>query len=92
VRPPDPKALVGFLKAMEFTTLTRRIAAEVGVEAAAVEPAPVVVVGWPPETDEGAEPARTGWPKRAPPMHRRRRPSSRRRKPGSRRRSTTRPM
>ena len=54
VRPPNPEALVGFLKAMEFTTLTRRIAADVGVEAAAVEPLPVVVVGWPPETDEAS--------------------------------------
>ncbi|HUF45113.1 MAG TPA: 5'-3' exonuclease H3TH domain-containing protein, partial [Aestuariivirgaceae bacterium] len=54
VRPPNPEALVGFLKAMEFTTLTRRIAADVGVEAAAVEPSPVVVVGWPPQTDEAS--------------------------------------
>jgi DNA polymerase I len=55
VRPPDPKALVGFLKAMEFTTLTRRIAAEVGVELADVEPAAIEVVGWPPETGEAVE-------------------------------------
>jgi DNA polymerase I len=55
VRPPDPKALVGFLKAMEFTTLTRRIAAEVGVEIADVEPASVEVVGWPPASGETVE-------------------------------------
>jgi DNA polymerase-1 len=50
VQPPDPQALVGFLKTMEFTTLTRRIAAEVGVDPADVEPLPVIVEGWPPET------------------------------------------
>jgi DNA polymerase I len=52
VQPPDPQGPVGFLKAMEFTTLTRRIAAEVGVDPAEVEPLPVTVVGWPPEPDE----------------------------------------
>jgi DNA polymerase I len=60
VRPPDPKALVGFLKAMEFTTLTRRIAAEVGVELADVEPAAVEVVGWPPASGEAVEPGVDG--------------------------------
>jgi 5'-3' exonuclease len=92
VRPPDPKALVGFLKAMEFTTLTRRIAAEVGVEMADVEPLQRQIVGWPPETGEAVPPASTGWPRRAPPMRPRRRPSNRRPKTGSRHRSTTTPM
>jgi DNA polymerase I len=55
VRPPDPKALVGFLKAMEFTTLTRRIAADVGVEVADVEPSTVEIAGWPPASGEVAE-------------------------------------
>jgi len=37
VREPDPEALIGFLKGLELTTLTRRIASDLGVEAAGVE-------------------------------------------------------
>ncbi|TAL76864.1 MAG: DNA polymerase I [Beijerinckiaceae bacterium] len=45
---PDPKALVGFLKAMEFTTITKRAAEAYGLEAGAIEPDPafVGVAGW----------------------------------------------
>jgi DNA polymerase I len=32
VRPPDPKELIGFLKAMEFNSLTKRAASHFGVE------------------------------------------------------------
>ena len=35
---PDPQPLIAFLKAMEFTTITRRVAEAYGVEASAVEP------------------------------------------------------
>ncbi|MDE2577176.1 MAG: DNA polymerase I [Hyphomicrobiales bacterium] len=35
---PDAKQLVAFLKAMEFTTITRRVAEFYGVEAAEIEP------------------------------------------------------
>jgi len=42
VREPEPAAVIGFLKAMEFSTLTRRVAAAMGVEDAdgieAIEP------------------------------------------------------
>ena len=38
-QPMDPKALFPFLKAMEFTTLTRRVAEATGTDAAAIEPA-----------------------------------------------------
>nr|WP_319483142.1 DNA polymerase I [uncultured Cohaesibacter sp.] len=44
--------LVSFLKAMEFTTLTRRVAEATGAEAAEVEPASLEVAGW-----EAAAPA-----------------------------------
>nr|WP_321523808.1 DNA polymerase I [uncultured Cohaesibacter sp.] len=44
--------LVAFLKAMEFTTLTRRVAEATGAEAAEVEPASLEVAGW-----EAAAPA-----------------------------------
>ncbi|WP_454917047.1 DNA polymerase I [Xanthobacter sediminis] len=37
---PDAKSLVAFLKAMEFTTITRRVAEAYGVDAAAVDPDP----------------------------------------------------
>jgi DNA polymerase-1 len=41
VREPDAGALIGFLKGLELTTLTRRIASELGVEAAGIEAAGV---------------------------------------------------
>ena len=40
VRPTEGGRLIRFLKAMEFTTLTGRVAAFTGVEAAAIEPDP----------------------------------------------------
>ncbi len=46
VREPDPGAVVGFLKAMEFTTLTRRVASDLEADAEAIEPVPVAVEGW----------------------------------------------
>ena len=42
VRVPNAEALIGFLKGLELTTLTRRIASELGVEAAGIEAADVV--------------------------------------------------
>jgi DNA polymerase-1 len=44
LEPQDGPKLVGFLKTMEFTTLTRRVADACGVDAAAVEPSFVPVV------------------------------------------------
>ena len=38
LRDPDPDALLGFLRAMEFRTLTARVAARLGVDADAVAP------------------------------------------------------
>ena len=40
---PDAPKLIAFLKAMEFTTLTRRVAEASGADAAAIEPAHVEV-------------------------------------------------
>jgi len=42
---PDPKALVGFLKAMEFSTLTRRVADLYDVDPTQVEPDPRLMPG-----------------------------------------------
>ena len=46
---PDPKPLIGFLKALEFTTLTRRIAGDLDADAGEIEPVAVTFKGWPPE-------------------------------------------
>lgn len=43
LEPQDGPKLVGFLKAMEFNTLTRRVAEATDCDAAAIEPADVVV-------------------------------------------------
>ncbi|WP_420960288.1 DNA polymerase I [Brucella sp. IR073] len=48
LEPQDGPKLIGFLKAMEFTSLTRRVAETTGTDAALVEPVPV-------ETQWGAE-------------------------------------
>jgi DNA polymerase-1 len=42
---PDPKTLVGFLKAMEFSTLTRRVAELYDADPAAIEPDPRLMPG-----------------------------------------------
>jgi DNA polymerase-1 len=39
---PDPKRLIAFLKAMEFSTVTRRVADEYGVDPNAIEPDPTM--------------------------------------------------
>ena len=43
--PPEPHRLVGFLKAMEFNTLTRRIAETYGVDPEEVSPDPSLAAG-----------------------------------------------
>src|SRR5690606_18983054 len=43
LQPPNGPRLIGFLKAMEFTTLTRRVAEATGTEAGEIEPAAVQV-------------------------------------------------
>ena len=48
---PDPQKLVGFLKAMEFNTLTRRIAQMLHVDPEAVQPDPALLPNREPEPD-----------------------------------------
>ena len=43
---PNAKQLIGFLKAMEFTALTRRIASEIDADANEIEPVLVDVTHW----------------------------------------------
>ena len=45
IHEPDGEKLISFLKAMEFTTLTRRVAAQLGTEASDVEAASLSVEG-----------------------------------------------
>lgn len=64
---PDGRRLVAFLKAMEFTTITRRAAEAFGVEAAEIEPDPALAPG--PEAGffaPLAEPGETAAPAAAP--------------------------
>ncbi len=45
IHEPDGEKLISYLKAMEFTTLTRRVSAALGTEAAQVEAAQIDVAG-----------------------------------------------
>ncbi|MBB4301937.1 DNA polymerase-1 [Rhodobium orientis] len=47
----DGVKLVAFLKALEFSTLTRRVAEATDVEGAEVEPTEIAVAGWEAETE-----------------------------------------
>ena len=46
VHEPDPARLIGFLKGLEFTTLTSRIAKDLGVDPSDIPPLPVTAEGW----------------------------------------------
>lgn len=66
LEPQDGPKLIGFLKAMEFTTLTRRVAEVCDCDAGAIEPA-AVPVEWGdaargPDLDAGDVPASSGTP------------------------------
>ena len=73
---PDAKALVAFLKAMEFTTITRRAAETYGVDAAAIEPDPALVGpgGWRGRNGERDRKAGRRSPMRSPDSSSRRKP------------------
>jgi DNA polymerase-1 len=59
---PDPKTLVAFLKAMEFTTITKRAAESYSVEANAIDPDPAFVgeAGWRARNGDFMPPAAVG--------------------------------
>lgn len=59
---PRASQLIGFMKAMEFTSSTRKIAGELGADMASIEPIPVEIKFWPPE--EGVEAAMAASPRR----------------------------
>ena len=49
VAAPKASQLVGFLKALEFTSFTRKVAAALDCDPAVIDPVPVEVTFWPPE-------------------------------------------
>jgi len=49
---PRAAQLIGFLKALEFTSFTKKVAGELDADMAAIEPAPVDISFWPPEGGE----------------------------------------
>jgi DNA polymerase I len=49
VEEPRASELVGFLKALELTSLTRKIAADIGADAGQIEPASIDIQFWPVE-------------------------------------------
>ncbi len=55
VKKPDPEKLIGFLKGLEFTTLTSRIARELGVDAATIKAQPVTSSRWHPPRAEDVD-------------------------------------
>ena len=59
VQSPRASDLIGFLKAMEFTTITKAIAAALDADISAIEPVPVEIKFWPPEGVEIAPVAET---------------------------------
>ena len=66
VHEPDYRNLVAFLKAMEFTTLTRRVVEQSGIDASAIEPSAkvasheVAVTSPPPPTSPASPPPLRG--------------------------------
>jgi DNA polymerase-1 len=56
---PRAAELIGFLKALEFTSFTRKVASDLEADAAAIDPVPVTFEFWPPEGAESA-PAEPG--------------------------------
>ncbi|MGH6854790.1 MAG: DNA polymerase I [Aestuariivirga sp.] len=49
VEQPRASQLIGFLKALEFSSFTKKIAGELDADLAAIEPVPVEIEYWPPE-------------------------------------------
>ncbi len=56
VEAPRASQLIGFLKAMEFTTITKTVATALEADMAAIEPVAVEVKFWPSESPEGPTP------------------------------------
>ena len=55
---PKATQLIGFTKALEFTSFTKKVAGELDCDAAAIDPIPVEMKFWPPEGVELPPPRR----------------------------------
>jgi DNA polymerase I len=53
---PRASELIGFLKALEFVSFTKKIAGELDADSSAIEPSIIEIKHWPPEGGEGAPP------------------------------------
>jgi DNA polymerase I len=51
---PKASQLIGFLKGLEFTSFTRKVAGELDADMVAIEPSPIEIKFWPPEGQEAA--------------------------------------
>ncbi len=51
---PKASQLIGFLKGLEFTSFTRKVAGELDADMAAIEPSPIEIKFWPPEGQEAS--------------------------------------
>ena len=59
---PRASDLIGFLKALEFVSFTKKIAGELEADQAAIEPAAIEIKYWPPEGETVEEPSSRGKP------------------------------
>ncbi len=56
VHQPRASEVIGFLKAMEFTTITKTVAAALEADVSAIDPVPVEIKHWPPDGGETPPP------------------------------------
>jgi len=70
VHSPDHKRLIGFVKALEFTSLTRRVAEAAGIDPAEVEPDPRLPAGGAPSAAAGSPRSEPEAPAKARPRAR----------------------
>ncbi|NMD06790.1 MAG: DNA polymerase I, partial [Phyllobacteriaceae bacterium] len=54
---PKAAQLIGFLKALEFTSFTRKVAGDLEADMAAIEPVAVEIHHWPPEGSDDISPS-----------------------------------
>ncbi|MCB1381063.1 MAG: DNA polymerase I, partial [Alphaproteobacteria bacterium] len=54
---PRAAQLIGFLKALEFSSFTKKVAGELDADAGSIEPIPVTISHWPPEGGGEAAPS-----------------------------------
>ncbi len=61
---PKPSQIIGFLKALEFSSFTRKIGAALSADVDAIDAVPVTFEFWPPEGGIPAAPSQPSFPRR----------------------------